>query len=110
MTKVSFSLTVLSVDERKALFEPTLPSMVRFCKAFPPLIEDVTGLMLQYGRVCISEASLSHTASPKNVDLSIEEDLRGILSKEDSTSVLAARIQSVFSAILENSVLEKRTY
>ena len=45
------------------MFEPTLGSMVRFCKAFPPLVEDVTSLLLQYGRVVASEACLASASA-----------------------------------------------
>ena len=48
---------VLTSEERQQLFPPVLPAFVRFCKAFPPLMEDVVGLLLQYGRICASEAS-----------------------------------------------------
>ena len=48
---------MLTSEERQQLFPPVLPAFVRFCKAFPPLMEDVVGLLLQYGRICASEAS-----------------------------------------------------
>ena len=63
------TFAVLSSEERSSLFEPTLGSMVRFCKAFPPLVEDVTSLLLQYGRVVASEACLA-SALAGNLKLS----------------------------------------
>ena len=48
---------MLTSEERQQLFPPVLPAFVRFCKAFPPLMEDVVSLLLQYGRICASEAS-----------------------------------------------------
>ena len=89
--------------------------MVRFCKAFPPLIEDVVGLILQYGRVTVSEACLKSASSPKNVygaldDDIDEEEVRAILAKDDTAMATAARVQAVFKRIMDNSVLEKRTY
>jgi hypothetical protein len=38
--------SVLSHDERQELMPPVLPSFVRFCKAFPPLTEDVIALLV----------------------------------------------------------------
>ena len=48
---------MLTSEESQQLFPPVLPAFVRFCKAFPPLMEDVVSLLLQYGRICASEAS-----------------------------------------------------
>jgi len=118
VNSLSTLISVLSSEERSSLFEPTLASMVRFCKAFPPLIEDVVGLLSQYGRVTISEACLTKakgSGSPKNVfgafdDDENEEDIRNILAKDDSAVVMATKIQAVFKKIMDNSVLEKRAY
>ena len=59
---------------------------------------------------------MTHTGtSPKNVlgaldDEMDEEELRSILSKGGSSHNLAAKIQAVFKKIMDNSMLEKRTY
>ncbi len=42
---------VLSVEERSALYPPTLPSLVRIARAFPPLVEDILALLVQMGKV-----------------------------------------------------------
>lgn len=59
----SLPFSVLTTEERQQLFPPVLPAFVRFCKAFPPLMEDVVGLLLQYGRICASEDSLQPLTS-----------------------------------------------
>lgn len=99
------------------LFAPTLPSLVRFCKAFPPLIEDVIGLLLQYGRICVSESCLSNVTSPRNFDMStndggnLMEEVDELLKKMGpEKNQLAVQIRKTFCAILENSVLERRIY
>ncbi len=43
--------SVLSVEERSALYPPTLPSLVRIARAFPPLVEDILALLVQMGKV-----------------------------------------------------------
>ena len=110
--------------ERNILFPPILPAMVRFCKAFPPLIEDVIGLLLQYGRICASESCMNGAVSPKNFDMTgislsesgvkedvMNEQIRDITSTIHSTNAsLAYQIQLTFTSILENSVLEKRIF
>ena len=99
--------------------------MVRFCKAFPPLIEDVIGLLLQYGRVCASESCINGAVSPKNFDMTgsspvergglkedrFQDQMKDIAETINTTNAsLAYQIQLTFTSILENSVLEKRIF
>ena len=119
----SFFFIVLTVEERNILFPPVLPSMVRFCKAFPPMIEDVVGLLLQYGRICASESCLNGAVSPKNFDMTgssiseaspkdnMNEQMKEIVDTINPTNAsLAFQIQLTFTSILENSLLEKRLF
>ncbi|KAJ3589301.1 hypothetical protein NHX12_010146 [Muraenolepis orangiensis] len=50
-------LTVLTRTKRFSFFMPTLPCLVAFCKAFPPLYDDVAGLLVQVGQVCASDVA-----------------------------------------------------
>lgn len=36
---------------------PTLPCLVAFCQAFPPLYDDVAALLVQVGQVCASDVA-----------------------------------------------------
>ena len=38
---------VVTHEERLELLPPVLPSFVRFCKAFPPITEDVISLLVK---------------------------------------------------------------
>ena len=66
-TIFSLCVSVLTSEERQQLFPQVLPAFVRFCKAFPPLIEDVVGLLLQYGRIVASQRSLLPLTVPDGV-------------------------------------------
>ena len=45
------------------MFIQTVPSLVLMCRAFPPLCEDVTALLVQIARVCRSQLAInSNTA------------------------------------------------
>ena len=66
-TIFSLCVSVLTSEERQQLFPQVLPAFVRFCKAFPPLIEDVVGLLLQYGRIVASQRSLRPLTVPDGV-------------------------------------------
>ena len=115
---------MLTTVERNTLFPPILPAMVRFCKAFPPLIEDVIGLLLQYGRICASESCMNGAVTPKNFDMTgsyptecgIKDEVLNGQIKEITSIInptnasLAYQIQLTFTSILENSVLEKRIF
>uniref|UniRef100_A0A672T8E9 Integrator complex subunit 2-like n=1 Tax=Sinocyclocheilus grahami TaxID=75366 RepID=A0A672T8E9_SINGR len=48
-------LTVLTRAKRFAFFMPTLPCLVSFCKAFPPLFDDVMSLLVQVGQVSAAD-------------------------------------------------------
>nr|XP_048680474.1 integrator complex subunit 2 isoform X2 [Caretta caretta] len=50
-------LTVLTQTKRYAFFMPTLPCLVSFCQAFPPLYDDIMSLLIQIGQVCASDVA-----------------------------------------------------
>uniref|UniRef100_A0A667YAT8 Integrator complex subunit 2 n=1 Tax=Myripristis murdjan TaxID=586833 RepID=A0A667YAT8_9TELE len=50
-------LTVLTHAKRFSFFMPTLPCLVAFCQAFPPLYDDVAALLVQVGQVCASDVA-----------------------------------------------------
>ncbi|XP_015281767.1 PREDICTED: integrator complex subunit 2 [Gekko japonicus] len=50
-------LTVLTRAKRFSFFMPTLPCLVSFCQAFPPLYEDIVSLLIQIGQVCASDVA-----------------------------------------------------
>uniref|UniRef100_A0A8C5UGN5 Integrator complex subunit 2 n=1 Tax=Malurus cyaneus samueli TaxID=2593467 RepID=A0A8C5UGN5_9PASS len=50
-------LTVLTQAKRYTFFMPTLPCLVSFCQAFPPLYEDIMSLLIQIGQVCASDVA-----------------------------------------------------
>ncbi len=75
---------MLSKEERNRIFPPCLPAFVRISKAFPPLVEDVVSLLLQYGKTCVSESCLQGYASPKNFDMTLgNETLEKDENEED---------------------------
>ncbi|XP_072515420.1 integrator complex subunit 2 [Salminus brasiliensis] len=50
-------LTVLTRAKRFVFFMPTLPCLVSFCRAFPPLYDDVASLLVQVGQVCAADVA-----------------------------------------------------
>ncbi|KAG8451677.1 hypothetical protein GDO86_003751 [Hymenochirus boettgeri] len=50
-------LTVLTQAKRFTFFMPTLPCLVSFCQAFPPLYEEIMSLLIQVGQVCASNVA-----------------------------------------------------
>lgn len=120
------------MEERQQLFAPILPAFVRFCKAFPPLLEDVVSLLLQYGRICVSEASRrpmrieapkskseSASSSPRNMadmvrvnglDSDLDFHHLPMMASPATIERLPRQVQETFAAILREAVLEKRLY
>lgn len=109
---LSVLLSVLPCDLRVDLFQPVLPSLVRICTAFPPLLEDITSLLMQLGRVCESQASLGHSWN----DVSISGELAYTQSKmQEKTKVLMAEvlcrdIQHTMNEIIKKAVLNDKLY
>lgn len=59
LSRLSSLLATLPFSKRAPFFTPTLPTLVRFCRAFPPLCDEATGFLLELGRVAASHASAS---------------------------------------------------
>jgi len=59
LSRLSSLLATLPFSKRAAFFTPTLPTLVRFCRAFPPLCDEATGFLLELGRVASSHAAAS---------------------------------------------------
>ncbi|WAR02639.1 INT2-like protein, partial [Mya arenaria] len=111
---------VLEAGNRMEFFSETLPCMVRVCGAFPPLCEDVTSLLIQSGRVCLSHLTASSN-TPEN-DFTLDkcgtdtrpEDLtpprKRLKTNHDLSSSyhnLYNIIQATFNTIVSKSVVTK---
>nr|XP_014342738.1 PREDICTED: integrator complex subunit 2 [Latimeria chalumnae] len=117
-------LTVLTQAKRFAFFMPTLPCLVSFCQAFPPLYDDVMSLLIQVGQVCASDVAtktrdidpiitrLQHFKEkpsgfpwmPKDKDLSPKKRVMGELESIDPDVQLCYRIEATFVEIINMSV------
>ena len=58
-TRLNNLLAALPVAKRNQFFVSALPSLVRICKAFPPLREETTELLLKIGKVAVSQLNKS---------------------------------------------------
>lgn len=59
LSRLCSLLATLPATKRASFFTPALPTLVRFCRAFPPLCEEATSFLLELGRVAASHASAS---------------------------------------------------
>ncbi|KAH7958889.1 hypothetical protein HPB49_006131 [Dermacentor silvarum] len=109
-------LGVLPSYQRPLLFLPALPALVRMCQAFPPLAEDVAVLLLQLGRVCLSQEC---TTAPPQLGFSanqLEKSAANVDEKEvlegrvPSNSALCSAIQKSFADLCDNAVLNRTIY
>lgn len=109
---LSTLLSVLPSDLRLELFQPVLQSLVRICKAFPSLLEDVTSLLLQLGRICESQASLGHCWNDTNilgegayVPSEVQPDTKVLVAE-----VLCKDIKETMSEIIKKALLNDKLY
>ncbi|CAG9566994.1 unnamed protein product [Danaus chrysippus] len=109
---LSTLLSVLPSDLRLELFQPVLKSLVRICIAFPSLLEDITSLLLQLGRICESQVSLGHCWNDTNilgegayVSSEVHNDSKVLLAE-----VLCRDIKSTMSEIIQKALLNDKLY
>uniref|UniRef100_A0A131XRZ2 Putative integrator complex subunit 2 n=3 Tax=Ixodes ricinus TaxID=34613 RepID=A0A131XRZ2_IXORI len=108
-------LGVLPSYQRPLLFLPALPALVRMCRAFPPLAEDVAVLLLQLGRVCLSQEC---TAAPPQLGFSANQlekctasmDSQGLLERLPTNSALCRAIHKSFADLCDSAVLNRTIY
>lgn len=99
-------ISVLPKQNRTELFIGTRNCLIRVCRAFPPLVEDVCTLLFQLGRVCKSEGAFAGSwAWPTECDEDVEDGNRGL----HSTS-LEHLIQATFDRIHKNAVYKRAIY
>lgn len=111
-------LTVLPSNEERRLFLPALPSLVRMCKAFPPLCEDVALLLLQLGRVCMSRIAALSSIPPTDADLLLASEqpkqdyrkLESVVNALDSDNDLCYAIQKAFADLCNTLTLDRALY
>ncbi|KAL0849125.1 hypothetical protein ABMA28_013475 [Loxostege sticticalis] len=109
---LSTLLSVLPSDLRLELFQPVLKSLVRICIAFPSLLEDITSLLLQLGRICESQASLGHCWNDTHI---LGEGAYVYAEGQSESKVLVAEvlcrdIKLTMSEIIQKALLNDKLY
>nr|CAD7568732.1 unnamed protein product [Timema californicum] len=93
-------LGVLPSVSRAQLFTPVLSSLVRICRAFPPLVDDTVQLLLQLGRMCEAQKSLIGSM-PSHADFESDMKLNEMLCDES---------RRTYIHILKEAVLKVQVY
>lgn len=107
----SVLVSVLPDNSRIKLYGRALPALVRICRAFPPLIDDVVSLLMQLGRVCMAVASLQTGSSASAIRYqSTVNCAKYEQSLKFSHQLLCLQIQQAFVEILERAVLQTKFY
>lgn len=109
---LSTLLSVLPSDLRLELFQPVLKSLARICTAFPSLLEDITSLLLQLGRICESQASLGHCWNDTQI---LGEGAYVVSDTQPESKVLVAEVLSrdikvTMSEIVQTALLNDKLY
>lgn len=86
---------------------------MRICEAFPPLIDDTVSLLIQLGKMAISEATLKIGV----IHLNVAEFDDGYLSDHNNSSNmllandhLSKKIEETFVTIISRAVLKNKIY
>lgn len=112
-------LTVLENKERVNFFLETVPCLTKVCQAFPPLCEDVTSILHQIGRVCMSHlTSASNLRETELSDLDktyvpLKKKVKVDTSKQELTmkyQSLYRSVQQTFARVIVKSLVTKNIY
>ncbi|XP_030847416.1 integrator complex subunit 2 [Strongylocentrotus purpuratus] len=113
---MSSLLTVLTGERWAIFYKATLPSIVRICRAFPPLYEDITSILVQLGRVCASRIA---TAGNSPDYIGSDAELAQMMStggqaasalrsnEKNSDRVLLKSVEDTFAEIVRLAILQK---
>merc|ERR1719232_1183690 len=94
-------LGVLAASDRQKLIETTLPALVRFCRAFPPLIEDCLQLLSQ---------SASMYTTGQEVTKYYVPNYKPSAPGADFEQSFVDKIIRTFQEILQETVLKNRIF
>ncbi|CAG2226172.1 INTS2 [Mytilus edulis] len=110
-------VNVLGAGDKLEFFLETVPYLVKVCQAFPPLFEDVNSLLLQLGRVCVSQLSCnSNIIATEQTDLNFEPSKKksrySLLSPELTVQFeeLHGLVRQTFSNIVKKSIVTRNIY
>ncbi|XP_031555845.1 integrator complex subunit 2-like isoform X2 [Actinia tenebrosa] len=78
LSRLSSLLAALPSSKRASFFIPTLPALVRFCRAFPPLHPEATSFLVQLGKVAASHAKVTTNFVIGSYDSLLERLSQGI--------------------------------
>jgi integrator complex subunit 2 len=70
---LSTLLSVLPSQGRTEIYLPALPALVRLATAFPPLVDDIIGFLVQLGRICLSQSCLHGSYDHRIVSSMLEQ-------------------------------------
>nr|CAG4643017.1 EOG090X0154 [Ilyocryptus agilis] len=89
---LSTLLSVLPSHGRTDIYLPALPALVRIATAFPPLVDDIVGFLVQLGRVCLSESCLHGSYDHRIVSSMLRQlDKELVLQEDDEKTVEVAK-------------------
>ena len=95
------------------MFVPILPFLVSLCKAFPPLVEEVTMFLIRLGRCHIVEpANMQNKTSTESASVKVamsilfkdSESYEEHQARREEKSVISTAIERTFKLIAGNAV------
>lgn len=86
------------------IFQSTLPCIVRFGQAFPPLLDECVLYLLQFGKIAVCQSAIRKS---NTVQLSVPASL-GQTAIEGE--LLIEEIKATYTKLLDDAVLRPRIY
>ena len=115
---ILFLFAVLEAGNKVEFFLETVPYLVKVCQAFPPMFEDVTSLLLQLGRVCVSHLSCDSNILTEKTDSNLnfeppkKKSKLSVLNSGQATKFehLHIAVKRTFSDIVKKSIVTRNIY
>lgn len=81
-------------EERAEVFIPALSALERLCIAFPPLVDEVTGLLLHLGKVCSAQNAVE----------------RNRMCRVVRNNYLLRKVNETQAAIMKHVMMDRRIF
>lgn len=69
---------------RTEIYLPALPALVRIATAFPPLVDDIVGFLVQLGHVCLSQSCMHGAYDHRIVSSMLRQLDRDMVTEEET--------------------------
>ncbi|XP_058467120.1 integrator complex subunit 2 isoform X2 [Malaya genurostris] len=103
-------LGVLSGHTRIEMFRAILPCIIRFAEAFPPLLDECIMILLQLGRISVSQSAIGRPASLPTLFLGPEAKVRSQSKRSQYAEKLVDAVKEAYCKLINDAISNPKIY